>query len=271
MTAVRAPFTPDQVAALNRWQTTRPVHPFTCGNRDDHEGEGILTATPDGWTCPECDYAQDWAHDFMLQEQDEGWLGPRHRTIGADTVGGILISTAWIDFPADYAITGTIETMIFGGPLHMEQATHRTLQQATEFHRHLVDATTYAIEEGIWTPVEHPDDDAPHPPEGETTVPTIDLNLHGVGEDVDAWADLAGRLDRLVHVGTEWKLAAIPEGMSGGGVSLALRIDYPPGTADGSATMITEMSLDSWIAATCALRGKYPEAFRGTPLEAPNP
>lgn len=26
----------------------------------------LLVATPDGWTCPTCDYTQGWAHEFML-------------------------------------------------------------------------------------------------------------------------------------------------------------------------------------------------------------
>jgi len=63
---IEAPFTPDQVEALNRWQTSGPVHPFTCGNREEH-GNDVLIATADGWRCPSCDYTQPWAHDFMLR------------------------------------------------------------------------------------------------------------------------------------------------------------------------------------------------------------
>jgi hypothetical protein len=74
---VVSPFTRTQVVALNRWQRTPWVHPFTCGNRDApghrafakahrHSDHGILTATRDGWLCPVCGYRQDWAHDFML-------------------------------------------------------------------------------------------------------------------------------------------------------------------------------------------------------------
>lgn len=58
---VKAPFTTEQVRALNRWQSLGYVHEFTCecGRR--------LTATPAGWVCvgKDCDYTQDWAHDFM--------------------------------------------------------------------------------------------------------------------------------------------------------------------------------------------------------------
>lgn len=72
-----APWTDEQVAALNRWQTSGEFHPFTCGsgNRGDdahvaHAKQfggdfGQLVATRDGWVCPVCDYRQTWAHWFM--------------------------------------------------------------------------------------------------------------------------------------------------------------------------------------------------------------
>lgn len=60
-----APWTPREVAALNRYQFSGQFHPFTCGKDSLH---GELIATPLGWTCPRCDYRQDWAHKFMLQE-----------------------------------------------------------------------------------------------------------------------------------------------------------------------------------------------------------
>lgn len=59
---VRAPFTPEQVERLNKWQQCGVVHPFTCGNPDCRSD---LVATPDGWKCPNCNYIQDWAHAFM--------------------------------------------------------------------------------------------------------------------------------------------------------------------------------------------------------------
>jgi hypothetical protein len=73
---IKAPFTPDQVEALNRYQKIAHFHPFTCGsgNRTDEkhlDGEGVLVATPDGWKCPYCDYTQDWAHAVMAQPHDE--------------------------------------------------------------------------------------------------------------------------------------------------------------------------------------------------------
>lgn len=65
---LRAPWTPEQVAALNRFQREGGMHPFTCGG--DHESHHVLVATPDGWVCPDrpvCGYTQDWAHWFMAR------------------------------------------------------------------------------------------------------------------------------------------------------------------------------------------------------------
>jgi hypothetical protein len=59
-----APWTPEQVAQLNRYQTLGVMHPFTCPR-----GHGDLTATPDGWVCSGCAYTQDWAHLFMADQE----------------------------------------------------------------------------------------------------------------------------------------------------------------------------------------------------------
>ena len=67
---VFAPWTQEQVDALNRWQGCGWVHPFTCG-KNDHgylNSQRTLVATKNGWVCPNCDYTQDWAHDFMFEE-----------------------------------------------------------------------------------------------------------------------------------------------------------------------------------------------------------
>jgi hypothetical protein len=63
---IHAPWTPEQVAALNRFQAEGGMHPFTCGN-DHATGALHLVAHEDGWHCwlPDCDYRQDWAHRFM--------------------------------------------------------------------------------------------------------------------------------------------------------------------------------------------------------------
>lgn len=63
---IYAPFTREQVVALNEWQRAEWLHPFTCRDRDDHVGGGELVATVSGWVCPQCPYTQDWAHRFML-------------------------------------------------------------------------------------------------------------------------------------------------------------------------------------------------------------
>jgi hypothetical protein len=69
MAVIKAPFTLEEVEALNRWQRDGRNHPLTCGGnrKDQHhlDGEGVLVATTAGWVCPYCDYRQDWAHDFM--------------------------------------------------------------------------------------------------------------------------------------------------------------------------------------------------------------
>jgi hypothetical protein len=74
---IKAPWTPEQVTALNEFQESEFVHPFTCGgnNRDEKhlDGEGVLVATIYGWVCPFCDYEQDWAHEFMTRPVRLPW------------------------------------------------------------------------------------------------------------------------------------------------------------------------------------------------------
>ncbi|MFE2712266.1 hypothetical protein ACFXKI_09815 [Streptomyces mirabilis] len=70
---IRAPWTPEQVAALNTFQRRGGMHPFTCGG-DHAPGSPVLIAYADGWRCPQpygepCDYQQDWAHAFMAEPQ----------------------------------------------------------------------------------------------------------------------------------------------------------------------------------------------------------
>jgi hypothetical protein len=62
---IYAPWTAEQVEALNRWQASGVWHPFTCP-----DGHGPLMATPTGWTCM-CAYTQGWAHAFMAQPAAE--------------------------------------------------------------------------------------------------------------------------------------------------------------------------------------------------------
>lgn len=66
---VRAPWTESQVENLNIYQNIGIMHPFTCGKRDNlHEKGDLLVATTEGWICPSCDYTQDWAHAFMVDD-----------------------------------------------------------------------------------------------------------------------------------------------------------------------------------------------------------
>lgn len=65
---IDAPFTPEQVVALNNYQTDGRFHEFTCGVDSRHPA---LVATATGWVCPTCDYTQSWAHDFMLAPAPE--------------------------------------------------------------------------------------------------------------------------------------------------------------------------------------------------------
>lgn len=66
-----APWTDEQVSALNEFQHEANCHPFTCGTHSspldkEPKCQGILVAEPDGWRCPVCGYRQGWCHNFML-------------------------------------------------------------------------------------------------------------------------------------------------------------------------------------------------------------
>lgn len=65
MSLIYAPWTDEQVAALNRWQEWDNIHPFTCINSHSPETRDLI-ACETGWFCRWCDYTQNWAHDFML-------------------------------------------------------------------------------------------------------------------------------------------------------------------------------------------------------------
>lgn len=57
--SIHAPFTSTEVEGITAWQSNPEVHPLTCPNRAQHEGDGVLTASRDGLSCEECDYTQD--------------------------------------------------------------------------------------------------------------------------------------------------------------------------------------------------------------------
>jgi hypothetical protein len=58
---IEAPWTDEQVEALNRWQAAGHVHEYTCPN--NHAGSRVLVAKNDGWHCPSCVYKQTFAYD----------------------------------------------------------------------------------------------------------------------------------------------------------------------------------------------------------------
>lgn len=97
MDSIKAPWTPQQVAALNRFQEYGFVQEYTCPNIHSAPcpcvghgdvppkpncphclgsgrvlGDRTLLATTNGWICPHCDYKQDNAHPMMLKP----WIGP---------------------------------------------------------------------------------------------------------------------------------------------------------------------------------------------------
>lgn len=96
-------------------------------------------------------------------------------------------------------------------------------------------------------------------------MPAIEVKFDGD----DSWPELREKFLEIFVLPGEamWKLAAITGAMSSGAPSVALRFDFERGAAARASTVIAETSLAAWIAATCALRGRFPEAFAGTPLE----
>ena len=95
-------------------------------------------------------------------------------------------------------------------------------------------------------------------------MPDISLSVVRDG-DPPPWEDLAEG-GRYIVGGASWKLAALERGMASGQPSVALRLDLPDGQV-----IICENSLAAWIAATSAMRGAFPAAFAGGPLEPPPP
>lgn len=63
---VRAPFTPEQQAALADWQVNPRMHAFTCPN------DGSKLIPRKRWVCARCEYTQDWAHAFMVPAPETG-------------------------------------------------------------------------------------------------------------------------------------------------------------------------------------------------------
>lgn len=71
---IHAPWTPEQVEALNRWQANPAKHPFTCGPCRDAAPFPLpeqfeLVATEFGWVCRHCDYTQTTAFAVMARPE----------------------------------------------------------------------------------------------------------------------------------------------------------------------------------------------------------
>jgi hypothetical protein len=67
---IYAPFSQDQVTALNAFQSNPRNHPFTCDNPVCIIEDGTsapLIVRERGWICPSCSYTQNWAHKFMAE------------------------------------------------------------------------------------------------------------------------------------------------------------------------------------------------------------
>ena len=174
---ISPPWTPEQVEALNRWQTAGYVHPFTCGVCRDRDtdayvaaieaaraagepdpprprfGEHALVATADGWVCETCDYTQDWAHEAMLHLYPNP-LDPLRQT-GA---GSPVIETTGTIDPADPAdpaeedFDGTDRTQwpytTPSGHTYVEPTDYDTLRsRATDWGQAHIES---------WDPAEHP-------------------------------------------------------------------------------------------------------------------
>lgn len=112
------------MAALNAYQHDSGMHPFTCPHRRDgaHRTStdlGVLRATAHGWVCPDCDYTQDWAHQFMVgmgtaalayteQRTEDGCRvcghRSRHRTTFLALMGMAAPGIVCPDCPAGYCL-----------------------------------------------------------------------------------------------------------------------------------------------------------------------
>lgn len=62
-----APFTKDQINSLTHWQNDDTIHPFTCPNDSEK-----LIPRRQGWYCSKCNYTQNWVHDFMVEDIENG-------------------------------------------------------------------------------------------------------------------------------------------------------------------------------------------------------
>ena len=80
----------------------------------------------------------------------------------------------------------------------------------------------------------------------------LDLDLEGDA----AWADLAGRLDQVIHLreGTTVRLAVLAAGMTSGRPAVGIRLDLPDGRV-----VLAETSARLLVTAARAIAARFPD------------
>lgn len=82
MRKIQAPFTVDEVQALERRQADERCHPYTCNashgthsacKLDSHPDTARLIPTTYGWVCQYCNYKQEWCllEDLLAAPHDD--------------------------------------------------------------------------------------------------------------------------------------------------------------------------------------------------------
>ena len=61
---ISAPWSVEQVDAINAYQRRGAFHELTCGH--DHVGDRTLFATRNGLVCPHCAYTQAWVPNVVI-------------------------------------------------------------------------------------------------------------------------------------------------------------------------------------------------------------
>ncbi|MGW5636472.1 hypothetical protein [Streptomyces sp. NPDC003832] len=152
---IRAPWTPEQVTALNEFQHRGGMHPFTCGHEHPAHPNAILEATANGWRCYvlDCEYTQDWAHAFMADPS--AWptfpFGERH----GPTPEEMKAATATAKYPyedGDVTVLGPeifaaadSKTISWKGENYVPQKRLRLAHQARRAKEHQLDDIRRAL------------------------------------------------------------------------------------------------------------------------------
>ena len=86
---------------------------------------------------------------------------------------------------------------------------------------------------------------------------TVVIHVKLDGDSV--WPDLADKLDSVIHLSNDappLQIATLPDGMTSGKPSMALRIDLPDGR-----TVVIETSVRLFLVAAHAIEARYPDAL----------